>query len=153
MFNKTGKRLSMKRAKPLLDYMSSLPSADDPNTFIFPRFAQMANTATSSLSSAFAGEVLIPAKLMNPRPVNHGASGKGRTGQRQVNAVTFHSLRHSFVTMIKATGSSNALAQMIVGHDSAAVNAHYTHLGANDTADSIGKLPDVTKETLRSRRM
>jgi len=150
---KTGKRLSMKLAKPLLDYLHSLPSASDPNAFVFARFAQMANTATSSLSSAFAGEVLIPAKLMSPRPVNHGASGAGRTGQRQVNAVTFHSLRHSFVTMMKATGASNALAQMIVGHDSAAVNAHYTHLGADDTADSISKLPDVTQESETPRML
>jgi hypothetical protein len=50
-----------------------------------------------------------------------------------------------FVTMLKATGASNAIAQMIVGHDSAAVNAHYTHLSAGDTTESISKLPDVTK--------
>jgi site-specific recombinase XerD len=47
--------------------------------------------------------------------------------------------------MLKATGASNALAQMIVGHDSVAVNAHYTHLSAKDTVQSISKLPDVTK--------
>jgi hypothetical protein len=34
---------------------------------------------------------------------------------------------------------------MIVGHDSAAVNAHYTHLSAENTIDAISKLPDVTK--------
>jgi len=49
------------------------------------------------------------------------------------------------VTMLKAIGASNALAQMIVGHDSSAVSARYTHLSAQDTVESINKLPDVTK--------
>ena len=34
---------------------------------------------------------------------------------------------------------------MIVGYDSAAVNAHYTHLSADDSADPIAKLPDVMR--------
>ena len=37
------------------------------------------------------------------------------------------------------------MAQMIVGHDSAAVSANYTHLHAGDTTEPISKLPDVTK--------
>jgi integrase len=84
------------------------------------------------------------------RPARVPTAGKGRTpkgrkAKRQVNEVTFHSLRHSLVTMLKATGASNALAQMIVGHGSAAVSARYTHLSADDTADSRSKLPDVTR--------
>ena len=47
--------------------------------------------------------------------------------------------------MLKATGASDALAQMIVGHDSAAVSAHYTHLSADDTAGSMSQLSDVTR--------
>jgi hypothetical protein len=34
---------------------------------------------------------------------------------------------------------------MIIGHDSEAVSRGYTHLSADDTKDSISKLPDVTK--------
>ena len=47
--------------------------------------------------------------------------------------------------MLKATGASQAMAQMIVGHDSTAVSKRHTHLSADDTADAIGKLPDVTR--------
>jgi integrase len=141
---KTGKRLSMRLAEPLADYLSALPGTDDPRAFVFPRFAEMGANVTAALSKAFAEEILIPAGLMLPRPKHHASTGKGRKAKRQVNEVTFHSLRHSLVTMLKATGASNALAQMIVGHDSAAVSARYTHLSAQDTADSISKLPDVT---------
>jgi integrase len=142
---KTGKRLSMHLASPLADYLSALPSTDDPKAFIFPRLAPMAGGTTGPLSKAFAEQILIPAGLMAARSKNHASTGKGREAKRQTNEITFHSLRHSMVTMLKATGASNALAQMIVGHDSSAVSARYTHLSAADTIDSINKLPDVTK--------
>lgn len=142
---KTGKRLSMHMAKPLSDYLENLPSSDAPNAPVFPRFIKMAESGISSLSNAFAVEVLIPAGLMAPRAAKHIATGKGRTGKRQVNEVTFHSLRHSFTTMLKATGASNALAQMIVGHDSPVVSRRYTHLAEADTVEAISKLPDVTR--------
>jgi integrase len=142
---KTGRRLAMHLAKPLLDYLTVLPAADRGDAFLFPKIAAMAEQNVSSLSNAFAVEVLIPAGLMPARAPKHKATGKGRTGRREVNPVSFHSLRHSFTTMLKATGASNALAQMIVGHDSPAVSARYTHLDASDTIESIERLPDVTR--------
>jgi len=142
---KTGKALSLGLAEPLADYLNELPSVDDPKAYVFPRCAELCKNETAPLSQAFADEVLIPAGLIAPRDRCHRSTGKGRKAKRNVNEVTFHSLRHSFVTMLKATGASNALAQMIVGHDSVAVNAHYTHLSAEDTVKSISKLPDVTK--------
>jgi integrase len=143
---KTGKRLSMCMATPLADYFESIPISDDPNGSVFPTFARMAEKSVSSLSNAFAIEVMIPAGLMQARPDDKKSSGKGRSGLRQVNEVTFHSLRHSFVTMLKATGASNALAQMIVGHNSTAVSQRYTHLSSDDTRESISRLPDITKD-------
>lgn len=142
---KTGKRLAMHLAKPLADYLLRLPSVDDPAAPVFPRFAEMADKGISSLSNAFALEAMIPAGLMAPRNVHKESEGKGRTGRRAVNELTFHSLRHSFTTMLKATGASNALAQLIVGHDSPVVSAHYTHLNSDDTKESIAKLPDVER--------
>ncbi len=142
---KTGKRLSMHLANPLADYFASLPSTDDPKAFVLPRFARMAEGPTAALSKAFAEEIMIPSGLMPPRTKNHASTGKGRKAKRQMNEVTFHSLRHSMVTMLKATGASNALAQMIVGHDSSAVSSRYTHLSAKDTTEAINNLPDVTK--------
>ena len=142
---KTGKRLSMHLAKPLADHLETVPSSDNPTAPVFARFAKMADVTISSLSNAFATEVLIPAGLMAPRAAKHVSTGRGRTGKRQVNEVTFHSLRHSFTTMLKATGASNALAQMIVGHDSSVVSRRYTHLAAHDTKEAISKLPDVTR--------
>lgn len=142
---KTGKQLCMKLAKPLSEYLSNLPSSDNPDEPVFARFAEMAEKHASRLSNAFALEVLIPAKLMPERPSNKKSTGVGRTGKRIVNEVSFHSLRHTFTTWLKRAGASNAMAQMIVGHDSPVVSSHYTHLNAADTTEPIGRLPDVTK--------
>jgi integrase len=104
----------------------------------------MGTKVTAALSKAFAEEILIPAGLMLPRPKHHASADTGRKAKRQVNELSFHSLRHSLVTLLKATGASNSMAQQIVGHDSAAVSERYTHLSASDTTESISKLPDVT---------
>jgi integrase len=58
--------------------------------------------------------------------------------------LSFHSFRHTLTTWLKSSGASNALAQMIIGHDSELVSRGYTHLGAKDTVESIRRLPDVT---------
>jgi integrase len=136
----------MKLAEPLADYLRSLPASDDSSAYVFSRLAALGENETAPLSRTFAEEILIPAGLMVRRKKNHAANGTGRSGKRNVNEVTFHSLRHSMVTMLKATGASQAMAQMIVGHDSTAVSKRYTHLSAEDTAEAIGTLPDVTKE-------
>ncbi len=142
---KTGKELELHLHKGLADFFAKLPSSDNPKDFIFPRFAEMAERYASSLSNAFALEVLIPAGLMPPRPANKKSTGVGRKGKRVINEVSFHSLRHAFTTNLKRTGASNAVAQMVVGHDSPVVSAHYTHLAAKDTVQPIDSLPDITK--------
>ena len=56
----------------------------------------------------------------------------------------FGSLRHSAVTMLKAAGLSDFFAREIVGHDTAAVSRHYTHLSTDDLRAAMQRLPDVT---------
>jgi integrase len=43
----------------------------------------------------------------------------------EVSEISFHSLRHSAVTLLKAAGVSDFIAREIVGHDSAAVSRQY----------------------------
>jgi integrase len=143
---KTGKRLEMALAKPLFDYLESLPSSDDPKDCLFPRAAALAEIHTGTISTQFYDRILVPASLVPARPKNHAViSGQGRDAKRQQSEISFHSLRHTFTTWLKASGASNAMAQMIVGHDSSTVSAHYTHLQAGDTVEPISKLPDVTR--------
>jgi integrase len=143
---KTGKRLSLSMARPLLDYFSDLPSSDDPKAYVFPKAAAMAEKHTGTISTKFYDEILAPAGLVDVRPKAKAAvNGKGRDAKRKQSEISFHSFRHTLTTWLKSSGASNALAQMIIGHDSEAVSRGYTHLSAEDTTESISKLPDVTK--------
>jgi integrase len=136
---KTGRRIVLPLVQPLSDYLSSLPASDDANAYIFPRSASAKRT--SSLSNQFR-EILVDAGLVAPR--GHEAMKQGRSQARETSEISFHSLRHSAVTMLKAAGVSDFMAREIVGHDSAAVSRQYTHLTSDDKRNAMQRLPDVT---------
>jgi integrase len=137
---KTGRRIVLPLVQPLIDYLSALPAGDNPNAFIFPRAASAKRTG--SLSNQFR-EILADAGLVAPR--GHEATGKGRSQAREPSEISFHSLRHSAVTMLKASGLSDFIAREIVGHESAAISRQYTHLSTDDLRNAMQRVPDVTK--------
>ena len=138
---KTGRRIVLPLVQPLADYLSTLSASDDANAYIFPNAA--AHKRTASLSNQFR-EILVEAGLLEPLARGHRSTGKGRTGRREMSEISFHSLRHSAVTMLKAAGVSDVIAREIVGHESAAVSRQYTHLSTDDKRAAMQRLPDVT---------
>jgi integrase len=140
---KTGRRIVLPLVKPLADYLVSLPASDNPNAFIFPRAASAKRTA--SLSNQFR-DILVAAELVEPRSRGHKTTGKGRDQAREASEISFHSLRHSAVTMLKAAGVSDFIAREIVGHESAAVSRQYTHLTTDYKRAAMRRLPDVTND-------
>ena len=138
---KTGRRVVLPLVQPLADYLASLPAGDDANAFIFPNAASAKRT--SSLSNQFR-EILVEVGLVAPLTHGHRSTGKGRTGTRKASEISFHSLRHSAVTMLKAAGVSDFMARELIGHDSAAVSRQYTHLTTDDKRAAMQRLPDVT---------
>jgi integrase len=137
---KTGRRIVLPLVQPLVDYLSELPASDNPNAFIFPNAA--AHKRTASLSNQFR-DVLVGAGLVQPR--DYSTKTKGRAHARESSELSFHSLRHSAVTMLRASGLSDVFAREIVGHESAAVSRHYTHLSTDDLRKAMKRLPDVTE--------
>ena len=125
--------------QPLTDYLALLPASDNPNAWIFPRAASA--TRTGTLSNQFR-EILVSAGLVELR--GHQATGKGRSQAREASEISFHSLRHSAVTMLKASALSDVFAREIVGHESAAISRQYTHLTTDDLRTAMQRLPDVT---------
>ena len=138
--SKTGQVLPLPMAPALADYFESLPSVDDPSLPVFPIAAGFAKR-TGTLSNQFY-KVMEQAGLVEAR--SHVGSGKGRDTQRTVSALSFHSLRHSAVTFLKAAGVSDAVAQAIAGHGSAAISRVYTHLSSDTLRSAVNKLENVT---------
>src|SRR5436190_22041561 len=89
----------------------------------------------------------------------HKSNGKGRSSRRAFNELSFHSLRHTATSLMKNAGISPAIVQDIIGHDSPAISAHYTHVEDASKRHAIESMPNITllnetpkKKTTRSAR-
>ncbi|MEO6787750.1 MAG: tyrosine-type recombinase/integrase [Chthoniobacteraceae bacterium] len=135
---KTGSRLSVPMAKPLVDFLSELPASDSPDA---PIFAKLSAKNASKLSEGFRS-VLADAGLAEPP--NKRSTGKRRHAAREVSELSFHCLRHAFVSILKATGASEAVAMALAGHENKAISQHYTTLDESVLRAAVDKMPDVT---------
>ena len=65
-----------------------------------------------------------------------------------VAEVGFHSLRHSFVSLMGNAGAPLALVQSIVGHANPMMTAHYFHARTDALANAVGNLPALMGEAI-----
>ncbi len=142
--DKTGRLQILPLAAPLLKYVKKLRLANDPNTPLFPRaFAIVERQGrTGNLSNQFH-KILVAVGLAEKR--SHHGTGKGRNASRKLNDVSFHSLRHTATTQLKAAGISDAIAREFVGHDSEEISNSYTHIPTEILREAAKKLPDIFK--------
>jgi integrase len=80
-------------------------------------------------------------------PIYRPGTGPG-TGKRAVLQYGFHSLRHSFVTLLRDAGVPQAAVQALTGHKTRAMLETYTHIGTEATARAIAALPSVATPAL-----
>ncbi len=67
---------------------------------------------------------------------------------KAVAEVGFHSLRHSFVSLMGNSGAPLALVQSIVGHSNPMMTAHYFHAKTDALANAVNTLPAVMGDTI-----
>ena len=144
---KTHKTLILPIAAPLRRHIEALPTSDDPTAPLHPRaFAIVTRQGKSGhLSNQFAdllAEAGLRAKKAHRKNPADSGTGRGR-GSSTSGALSFHSLRHTTVTMMKEMGIPAAVVMELVGHDSAAMSDHYTHVGAEAMQKAADSLPDL----------
>jgi integrase len=139
---KTGKRILIPIAPPLRAHIESLPAGDQPGSPVHPKaFATLTRQGRSgNLSNQFAN-LLAQAGLREKTP--HRSSGKGRDAKRPSGGLSFHSLRHTAVSLLKDAGIPEAVVMELVGHDSQQMSAHYTHVGFPALERAAAVLPEV----------
>ena len=135
---KTGRRQIIPLAAALQKYLLSLRTRDDPKAPIFPNAAAV--TRSGTLSNQFY-EILADAGLVPTR--THQKVASGRSARRAFNELGFHSLRHTATSVMKNAGISSAIVEDIVGHDSSAISAHYTHIDDDAKRRAITAMPDL----------
>lgn len=100
---KTGKRIMVPIAGPLQTHIESLEAPDKPGAPVHPRaFAILKQYGkVTHLSHQFVD--LMAQVGLRPR-ISHRGGGNGRDGRRQGMDISFHSLRHSAVSLLKDAG-------------------------------------------------
>jgi integrase len=139
---KTGKRLLIPIAQPLREHLLSGAGGDDPRAPVHPRSAALVASSrgqVSALSNQF-GELLVAAGLRHQLR-EPGGKGVGRSGRRTGIELSFHSLRHTAVSLLKDAGVPDAVAMALVGHESTAMSHRYTHVGKEALSRATQSLP------------
>lgn len=135
---KTGRMMQIPIAGPLRARIEELSRDSD---LVHPGIARMAE---SSRSNQFA-EILRKAGLRTQKPHVKKEGGGGRSVRRTKYELSFHCLRHTAVTLLKEAGVPAAIVMEIIGHDSATISQHYTHIGVLAMGDALSKMPDITQ--------
>lgn len=136
---KTDNTRILEIAKPLLRHLEKLPAGDIPNAPLCP---SLYGKAVSWLSNQFY-DLISDVGLVPKR--DHKSKQKGRGVKRTQSALTFHSLRHTAVSLLKNAGVSDVVARDIIGHESAAVSREYTHIESETKRKALNKMPDISK--------
>jgi integrase len=101
-----------------------------------PVFPGLHGRKTSGLGGEFAA-------IMARAGIRRGFSRHGEGGRR-VYELSFHSLRHAFVSALANAGVSPDMRQALAGHSTAAMSENYTHRGLDPLRAAIALLPPVT---------
>ena len=139
---KTAKSTFLPIAGPLQTHIESLPSSDDPNDFLDPRAAQIFSRRNySAVLSRQFGDLLEQAGLRVVKV--YSAKSAEASNRYRANALSFHSLRHTAVSLLKDAGIPMATVLEIVGHSDAQTNAMYTHVGREALERAAAAFPSL----------
>jgi integrase len=136
---KTGDEIITVVHPALEDYLLSLPAPKTDEAFLFPSLAQQAQRHVSPLSKAFR-KIMQRARI--EQSVIRERSESSESG-RKVYALSFHSLRHSFASILANAGVSEELRMALTGHTERQTHKRYTHHELTRLRDAIAVLPRI----------
>jgi integrase len=139
---KTGRTMILPLAAPLRKHIISLRFSSDPTAPIHPKAFDLVERQhkTGNLSNQFA-DLLAAVGLREKK--NHKSTGKGRGSRRNVEPVSFHSLRRTATTILHEAGVPAAVAQALIGHDSEAMHELYVSVGREALQKAAAALPQI----------
>ncbi len=139
---KTGRRMIIPLSEGLRTHIASLAPSDQTDAVIHPRaFAILETHGNVSMLSRQFGELLASAGLR--AAATHQSTGKTRSSPRNLNALSFHSLRRTATTLLHEAGIAGAVAQALIGHDSEAIHEHYVNVGREALQKAAAVFPSI----------
>lgn len=138
---KTSRRMAIPACDALWTHILTLQRGT-PTAPLHPQAYVMRQAhGVASVSKDFA-HLLVESGLRKPSPNNKRREREGDVS-REVNPLTFHSLRHAAATWLRDAGASESLAMEIVGHDSKSVDRAYVHTDPRAMRDALNLLPKI----------
>lgn len=136
---KTDRCIAIPMHDALHEFLIETAAPDSSKAFLFPSLANRRAGGKSGLSMAFK-------RIMERARVSGEVArkAKGQHG-RIVNSLSFHSLRHSFNSIMANAGVSQEIRQKLTGHASPEMNKRYTHHELEPLRAAIGSIPAVTR--------
>ena len=140
---KTGRSMVIPLARPLVDFLVTLPASDRPEAPLFP---DLVDLQTQTLSGKFSA-IVAEAGFGTFDKLHQGKKdGPGRAARRATGNLTFHSLRHTATSQLKNAGVSDVVAREIIGHDSEAISRHYTKIETKTLRVAVNRLPNIADQ-------
>src|SRR5262249_48158489 len=133
---KTGAEIVVVVHPVLEDHLLRLPTPESDDDFIFPSLAQRKISPLSKQFRKIIGQAHIKQSVIRKR------NQSSRSG-RNVYALSFHSLRHSFTSILANAGVSEEMRMALTGHKSRGVHQKYTHHEMEIFRAAIGIVPRV----------
>ena len=137
---KTKKRLVVPIAPALHEHLLSLSAPDQLHAPVHPGAYGIVTSQhgrVGTLSNAFA-DLLAQAGLRSPR--SSASTGRGHgNARKRISGLSFHSLRHTAVSLLKDAGVPDAVVMALVGHESSAMSQRYTHVGKEALAKAASR--------------
>ena len=142
--SKTGRRQIIPLAPRLRQHIVSLPAGDDPLQPLHPRaFKSVTKSEKVGTLSRQFHELMAQVGLVASKKHRKTAESTARDGRRPISEISFHSLRHTATSLMKNAGISAPIVQDIIGHESAAISANYTHIDGASKRTALSTMPDV----------
>lgn len=141
---KTGRFMAIPIAAPLARHIATLERPDAAGSPVHPVSAGWATPEKGKRSSILSRRFrdLMADAGMGERQ-SHRKTKQGRAARRDTQDLSFHSLRHTATSLMKNAGISEAVVMDIIGHDSPAVSAMYTHIDSAAKRKALDSMPDL----------
>lgn len=105
-----------------------------PKAFIFPNIKRSSDSHLSRTFSRFMATAGVVGSLIR---IKTGTAG------RNLNGLTFHSLRHTCISAMANAGVAEELRMEIVGQETGAVHKGYTHHESERLRNAITAIPGI----------
>ena len=133
---KTGKTIVLPLPEPLRDLLLELPASDDPTAYVLPEIAALP-------TGGYKAPTVVFGKMMDAAGIDRKAVDE--KGKRQVPTKSFHSLRHSFVSMLANSNVPEELRMQLAGHHTRSSHQIYTAIELETLKRAVSTLPKFGK--------